>query len=144
MKYKVIWVDRDYKEGSKVFSDDPSGPPENGLQKAKKFLKSLELKDKKSVYGLYRSIDIKPIKSNLETFIRRIVKEERRRLKEASSNQEINDIAVDLIDYLGGELPSSNWSRNSRIMGFFRELGYKDNDPMVHKIYNLALKLNRE
>lgn len=80
----------------------------------------------------------------LESFIRRIVKEETRRIKEASSNQEIQDIAVDLIDYLGGDLPSSNWSRNSRIMGFFRELGYKDNDPMVHKIYNLALKLNRE
>lgn len=80
----------------------------------------------------------------LKNYIRAIIREEKRRLGEASSNSEIKDMAVDLIDYLGGELPSSNWSRNPRIMGYFRELGYKDNDPMVHKIYNLALKLNRE
>lgn len=79
----------------------------------------------------------------LESFIRKIVKEERQKLRESSSQAELQDLATDLIDYLGGELSTQGWSKNQRIMDFFRDLGYKDNDPLVHKIYNLALKLNK-
>lgn len=143
MTYKVTWVDRNYKEQSKTFADDPNGPAENGLVKARKFKKTLEEKDKKSPHGLYRSINIKMIRSKLESFIRKIVKEERQRIKESSSQAELHDLATDLIDYLGGQLPTQGYTRNQRIMDYFRELGYKDNDPMIHKIYNLALKLNR-
>lgn len=143
MTYKVTWVDRNYKEQSKIFVDDPNGPAKNGLLKARKFKKTLEEKDEKSPYGLYRSINIKMIESKLESFIRKIVKEERQRIKESSSQAELRDLAIDLIDYLGGQLPTQGYTRNQRIMDYFRELGYKDNDPMIHKIYNLALKLNR-
>lgn len=79
----------------------------------------------------------------LESFIRKIVKEERQKLRESSSQAELQDLAINLIDYLGGQLPNHGWSKNQRIMDFFRDLGYKDNDPLVHKIYNLALKLNK-
>lgn len=82
MVYKVTWVDRNYKEQSKTFVDDPNGPAENGLLKARKFKKALEEKDKKSSYGLYRSINIKMVESKLESFIRKIVKEERKRMNE--------------------------------------------------------------
>ena len=66
-----------------------------------------------------------------------------KKIKESSSQAELRDLAIDLIDYLGGELPTQGWSKNQRIMDFFRDLGYLDNDPLVHKIYNLALKLNK-
>lgn len=58
-EYTVVWTDRDYKEHKKVFKNDPDGPPENGLEKAKEFKKKLEDKDKKDKYGLYRSITLK-------------------------------------------------------------------------------------
>lgn len=64
-----------------------------------------------------------------------------KKIEESSSQAEIRDLAIDLIDYLGGQLPTQGYTRNQRIMDYFRELGYKDNDPMIHKIYNLALKL---
>jgi len=57
--YEVVWTDRDYKQHSKVFKNDPQGSSENAKMKATKFLKSLEDKDKKSEYGLYRSITLK-------------------------------------------------------------------------------------
>ena len=67
------------------------------------------------------------------------IKEEIRKIKEGSQ-QEIESIAIDLIDYLGAQLPLQI---TPRVMNFFRELGYKDNDPMVRKIYQIALKMNR-
>jgi hypothetical protein len=54
----VTWVDRDYKEYSKVFKNDPKGVPDNAKKKAETFKKSLEDKDKKSQYGLYRNIKL--------------------------------------------------------------------------------------
>jgi hypothetical protein len=57
--YEVVWSDRDYKEYSKFFKNDPQGAPENAKKKALAFMKSLEDKDKKSTYGLYRSINLK-------------------------------------------------------------------------------------
>ena len=65
-KYIVTWSDRDYKEYSKEFKDDPQGAPNNGLVKAKKYLEKLSLKDKQSSYGLYRSLDLKTINENYE------------------------------------------------------------------------------
>lgn len=65
-KYVVTWSDRDYKEHSKEFTDDSQGEPENGLKKAKKYLEKLNLKDKQSQYGLYRSLDLKTINENYE------------------------------------------------------------------------------
>lgn len=57
-KYKVVWTDRNYKEHIKIFKDDPNGPAENGLTKAKQFKKKLEDKDSKTEYGEIRSIRI--------------------------------------------------------------------------------------
>jgi len=62
------------------------------------------------------------------------------RLKESSSDQEIEDIAVDLIDYMGKELPPRP---NPRIMKWFQESGITDVN-MLKQIYLRALKLNRE
>ena len=56
--YEVVWTDRDYKRYSKVFKNDPKGAPENAKKKAETFKKALEDKDKKSTYGLYRSITL--------------------------------------------------------------------------------------
>jgi hypothetical protein len=60
-EWVVTWTDRDYKEFSKKFTHDPSGPPENARKKAEKFKNQLEDKDKKDQYGLYRSINVKPL-----------------------------------------------------------------------------------
>jgi len=60
-KYEVFWVDRDYKSNAKSFYDNPQGAPENGLKKAKMFLKKLEDKDKKDKYGLYRDLGVRTI-----------------------------------------------------------------------------------
>lgn len=57
-----------------------------------------------------------------------------------SSNQEIEDIAIDLVDYLGGQLPPN---MTNRAFDFFRELGYKDNNPIIKKIYQKAIQLSR-
>jgi hypothetical protein len=68
--YEVVWTDRDYKQHSKVFKNDPQGSSENAKMKATKFLKSLEDKDKKSEYGLYRSINLKEAKIESDFFER--------------------------------------------------------------------------
>jgi hypothetical protein len=68
--YEVVWTDRDYKQHSKVFKNDPQGSSENAKIKATKFLKSLEDKDKKSGYGLYRSINLKEAKIESDFFER--------------------------------------------------------------------------
>jgi hypothetical protein len=64
-KYVVTWSDRDYKEYSKEFTDDPQGAPENGLLKAKKYLEKLNQKDKQSSYGLYRSLNLKTVNESI-------------------------------------------------------------------------------
>ena len=56
--YVVKWTDRDYRPFSKKFKDDPGGAAENGLVKAKQFMKKLQDKDAKDDYGLYRSISV--------------------------------------------------------------------------------------
>ncbi len=63
-------------------------------------------------------------------------------IQESSSNQEIQDIANNLVDFLGGTLPTQNWQNDKRIIEFFKEQGLTD-PKMVHQIYNRALKLNR-
>ena len=63
--YEVVWVDRNYNEFSKKFKNDPLGSPENAEVKAKKFIKSLEDKDKKSEYGLFRDIKLKSLPGDL-------------------------------------------------------------------------------
>ena len=60
-----------------------------------------------------------------------------------NSESEIDDIAVDLIDYMGKQLPPQGWAKDKRIIGFFREQGLTD-PKMVQQIYNRALKMNRE
>ena len=77
--------------------------------------------------------------STISRLIDKIITEEIRKIKEGSQ-QEIESIAIDLIDYLGAQLPPQI---PNRALDFFRELGYKDNDPMVRKIYQVALKMNR-
>lgn len=56
--YVVKWTDRNYKEKSKKFKDDPNGPPENGRIKAEKFKSSLEKKDANDKFGNIRDISI--------------------------------------------------------------------------------------
>jgi hypothetical protein len=63
--YEVVWTDRNYNEYSKIFKNDPLGPPENARTKAEKFAKKLEIEDKKSTYGNYRSINIKSLYKEL-------------------------------------------------------------------------------
>lgn len=38
----VKWTDRDYKPHTKVFKENPQGPPENSLKAARKFVNKLE------------------------------------------------------------------------------------------------------
>lgn len=93
-------------------------------------------------------VDRMPFKTNLieesklSKMINRIIKEEVRkvRLKESSSQQEIEDIAVDLIDYMGKELPPRP---NQRIMRWFQESGIT-NQNIMKQIYLRALQLNVE
>lgn len=75
-------------------------------------------------------------------FVKKLIKEQVR-LKEGSSQQEIEDIAVDLIDYLGKQLPTHGYLQNKRIINFFQDAGITDTQ-MIKKIYNRALQLNRE
>lgn len=93
----------------------------------------------------YRIGEITPKLKNGQTEIiispTDVLKQRITHLDESSYQAELRDLATDLIDYLGGQLPAQGYTRNQRIMDYFRELGYKDNDPMIHKIYNLALKL---
>jgi len=80
--------------------------------------------------------------SKLSKMINRIIKEEvaKVRLKESSSQEDIESLAVDLIDYMGKELPPRP---NPRIMRWFQESGLTDPN-LIKKIYQTALKLNRE
>ncbi len=63
--YRVKWTDRDYKDHHKDFKDDPGGAAENGLQKARNFSVGLNKKDKESIYGLYRLINIETINEDM-------------------------------------------------------------------------------
>lgn len=62
------------------------------------------------------------------------------RLKESSSQQEIENLAVDLIDYMGKELPPRP---NPRILRWFQEAGIDDQN-LISQIYKRALQLNAE
>lgn len=68
-----------------------------------------------------------------------IIGEGQSKLTEKTESEEIREMAVDLIDYLGAQIPPQI---SPRAIGFFRELGFKDNDPMVKKVYQTALQLN--
>lgn len=61
-------------------------------------------------------------------------------IKESSSQEEVESLAVDLIDYMGKELPPRP---NPRIMRWFQESGITD-AKLIQQIYQTALKLNRE
>ncbi len=78
----------------------------------------------------------------IKKYIDRIIKEEvaKVRLKESSSQEDIESLAVDLIDYMGKELPPRP---NPRIMRWFQEAGITDAN-IMKQIYQTALKLNRE
>lgn len=75
--------------------------------------------------------------------IKRQIKEEFLKLNEATSEQQIEDLAIDLIDYLGKQLPTQGWMQNKRIRGFFEDNGIS-NATLMKKIYQKALKLNAE
>lgn len=84
-------------------------------------------------------------KNKISSWISEIITEEIRkvRLKENQSQQEIEDLAVDLIDYMGKQLPVTGWNKNPRIMGFFREQGILDGK-VIQQIYQKALQMNAE
>lgn len=83
--------------------------------------------------------------SKISSWINQIITEEiqKFRLKENQSQQEIEDLAVDLIDYMGKQLPVTGWNKHPRIMGFFREQGILDGK-IIQQIYQKALQLNQE
>lgn len=96
--------------------------------------------------NLSRKIQFDELKeSKLLRMINQIITEELKKvqLKENSSQQQIEDLAVDLIDYLGKQLPSQGYLQNKRIMNFFQDAGINDIS-LIKKIYNRALQLNRE
>lgn len=74
--------------------------------------------------------------------VKKLIKEQFK-LQESTSQQEIEDTAIDLIDYLGAQVPNQSPFQNKRVMGFFRELGITD-QKLIKQIYQRAVKLNRE
>lgn len=79
-------------------------------------------------------------------FLKKMIREEVRkvRLKEDTFNDEVDELATNLIDYLGTELPAAGWKTNPRIVGWFKENGIKINTPIAQDIYRKALELNRD
>ena len=59
------------------------------------------------------------------TLVKKIIKEQLN-LKESTTQREMEDTAIDLIDYLGAQVPNQSPFQNKRVMGFFRELGITD------------------
>lgn len=76
------------------------------------------------------------------TLVKKIIKEQLN-LKESTTQREMEDTAIDLIDYLGAQVPNQSPFQNKRVMGFFRELGITD-QKLISQIYQRAVKLNRE
>ena len=76
------------------------------------------------------------------TLVTKIIKEQLN-LKESTTQREMEDTAIDSIDYLGAQVPNQSPFQNKRVMGFFRELGITD-QKLISQIYQRAVKLNRE
>lgn len=64
--FVVTWSDRDYKSFKKVFKNDPKGSPENARSKATLFADKLNSQDRKSPYGLYRSVSVGNFKESIK------------------------------------------------------------------------------
>jgi hypothetical protein len=75
--YEVVWSDRDYKEHSKFFKNNPQGASDNAKIKAQAFMKSLEDKDKKNPYGLYRSINLKSMNESQEEYFKPSIRKDK-------------------------------------------------------------------
>lgn len=81
---------------------------------------------------------------NIKQLIKKIIKEERRKLEEFSSNDEIEHLATSLLDYLGGEVEDlPNWRADRQIVNFFRDNVITD-QRLAGKIYQRALELSQE
>lgn len=81
--------------------------------------------------------------NKLEILIRKVIKEERQKLRELSTEDEINHLATSLLDYLGGEIEDlPNWKADPSIVKFFRDNSISGN--LCGKIYQRALELSRD
>lgn len=97
---------------------------------------------KQSVIRKIRQFSKFTNKNENHNSIKQLLKEHIRKILLKEGNEQ-EQIAIDLIDYLGKQLPRMNWKMDRRISGFFQELGMNVNDPQVAKIYQTALRLNR-
>lgn len=86
------------------------------------------------------------MKESKVEILKRMIREEVRkvRLKEDSFNDEVEELAIQLIDYLGAGLPATGWKTNPRIFNWFKENGIKINTPIAQDIYRRALELNQD
>ena len=74
--------------------------------------------------------------------VRKVIKEEQRKLKEGTATSEVDDLAIDLLDYMGGSIESlPNWNLDKRIVKYFQENGIDRN--LAQTVYQAALKLSR-
>lgn len=89
-------------------------------------------------------MQIKESKNRIVLLLRKIIKEERHKMLESSFDDEVDDLAIQLIDYLGTELPKQGWNTNPRIVSWFKENGIKINTSIAQGIYRKALELNRD
>lgn len=79
----------------------------------------------------------------LESLVRRIIKEERQRLKELSTKDEIDHLATSLLDYLGGTMENlPNWRADSGIVEYFRDNSISGN--LASRVYQRALELSQD
>jgi hypothetical protein len=60
--FEVVYIDHNYKSHRKVFKNNPNGAPDNASIAAKKFKNKLDADHAKNSNGLYRSIEINPLK----------------------------------------------------------------------------------
>lgn len=82
--------------------------------------------------------------SKILSLIKKVIKEERRKLKEFNTEDEIEHIATNLLDYLGGEVENlPNWRADRQIVNFFRDNAITD-QRLAGKIYHRALELSQE
>ena len=77
---------------------------------------------------------------NLENLIRRIIKEEKQKLRESGYDDNTEHLATNLLDYLEGDVPDlPNWRADPNVVRFFRTSGITDNTEAA-KIYQKAIE----
>ena len=82
--------------------------------------------------------------SNIERLIKKVIKEERQRLRELDSEDQIEYHATNLLDYCGGEVEDvPNWRANSDAVRYFQENGITDGS-QASKIYYKAVAMSNE